>query len=371
MMHFWLRAASAATCLSWGCGPARSLLLPSERRADAPSQQSGASVATNETTQGPDETPAPQPAIPTPPSPTTLPPLMPCDPPGVCPQATGAVGVWEQTLTWDSLEVMSGEGLVVDPARPSDAYFFYETGTPNGNGDRSVMKSTDYGLTWTPISETPSRGNAWGVAIDPNTRRDPATPPTLYTPAGYGDLGIWKSSDGGVTWRNLIPRDGVVAKRGGGTLTFPPGKSGVRNDFYQVHILPDDPPHHILITTHYGEGGICALGESFDGGDSWEVHNVPFGDSHYVFGFDAQTWVLIAGWGGPGIFRTATGGRISQRLHAPSRRVHALVRPARRGAVFSRQRKLSDSRDQKIQRPRTDMAKHLRSGPRKRRDGDR
>jgi hypothetical protein len=222
----------------------------------------------------------------------------------------GVPGVWEPVLSWPrDTKPIGGEALVVDPVRNSDFYFFYEADTPNAGGMRHVLKSTDYGATWERVDKTESRGNAWGVAIDPNPLRDADTPPTLYTPAGYGDLGVWKSTDGGVNWVNLFAGGGTVPKKGGGTVTFPPDKNGGNLDFYQVHVLPDDPPNHILVTYHYGTDGTQALGESTDGGQTWEVHNVPWGDSHYVYAVDATTWILVAGWGGPGTYRTTTAGR--------------------------------------------------------------
>jgi hypothetical protein len=228
------------------------------------------------------------------------------------PPLTGAMGVWTPMLNWPlATRLISGEGVLVDPVRPSDFYFFYEADHPNAGGARHVLKSTDYGATWTQIDKTSSTGNAWGVAIDPNPLRDPATPPTMYTPAGYGDLGLWKSTDGGVNWVNLFASGGTVPQKGGGTVTFPPDKNGIRVDFYQVAILPDNPPNHILVTYHYGTTGSQPLGESTDGGATWEVHNVPWGDSQYVYAVDANTWVLISGYGGPGTYRTTTAGRVN------------------------------------------------------------
>jgi hypothetical protein len=239
---------------------------------------------------------------------------------GVAPigEITGAEGVWEPMLKWPKdTQPNSGEGVLVDPARSSDFYYFYQTPHLN-SGDRHVLKSTDYGLTWEQIDETTVVGDAWGNAIDPNPQRDPNTPPTMYTPAGYGDMGIWKSTDGGVTWVNLFAgvTDGIVPAPGGGTSQFPPGKSGERIDFYQVHILPDDPPNHILITYHYGApDSKLPLGESKDGGATWEVHSLPGGDSHYVLGVDATTWIAISGENsGGGTYRTTTAGRIGGQI---------------------------------------------------------
>jgi hypothetical protein len=228
--------------------------------------------------------------------------------------ATDSPGVWQPMLQFPKdTQPISGDGLAADPARPSDFYFFYEENQTNG-APRHVLKSTDFGATWVQIDETPVVGNPWGVAIDPNPCRDPNTPPTLYTPAGYGDGGIWKSTDGGAVWTNLFAGvvGGVVPKAGGGTTTFPADKNGYHVDFYQVHVLPDDPPNHILITYHYPAPDQPApLGESKDGGQTWEVHLLPAGDSHYVFGIDTSTWIVLSGEGSNGgVYRTTTAGRV-------------------------------------------------------------
>ncbi|MBC7941469.1 MAG: hypothetical protein H7Z19_17245 [Chitinophagaceae bacterium] len=211
-------------------------------------------------------------------------------------------------LNWpqDSRQI-SGDGLLADPANPGTLYAFY--GAPVSNGGLThVIKSTNFGLSWTQVDESSFTGNAWGVAIDPNPNRAPGTPPTMYSPAGYGNAGVFKSTDGGRTWRNLFTglHNGVVPKRGGGTLQIPPDGNGGHLDFYQVHILPDDPPNHILVTYHYGR----VLLESTDGGATWELHSTPWGDSHYVYGVDRNTWLILSQTQADGgLFRTTTAGR--------------------------------------------------------------
>src|SRR4029079_9842815 len=108
-------------------------------------------------------------------------------------------------------------------------------------------------------------------------------------------------------WTNLFAgaSNGVVPKTGGGTTTFPPDKNSGHTDFYQIRILPDDPPNHILVTYHYAAGGqMTPLGESKDGGASWEVHYLPAGDSHYAIGIDPLPWLVICAEG-------TVGGRYS------------------------------------------------------------
>jgi hypothetical protein len=224
--------------------------------------------------------------------------------------AKGDTGVWTPMLNWNKdTEPVGWEGILADPVRIGEFYAFCQL---VAFGAVVTFRSSDWGATWKRVDTAQSKGSAWGNAIDPNPKRDPKTWPTLYALAGYGSQGVWKSVDGGVTWVNLFANGGTVPAAGGGTVTFPPDKNGQNTDFYQVHILPDNMPNHILVTYHYGKPGSQALGESADGGLTWSLHNVPWGDSHYVYGVDANTWLLIDGeGGGGGIRRTTTAGRVN------------------------------------------------------------
>ena len=49
--------------------------------------------------------------------------------------AMGQVGVWTKMLNWPlSAMPIGGEGMLLDPVRPSDPYFFYEANKPNAGG---------------------------------------------------------------------------------------------------------------------------------------------------------------------------------------------------------------------------------------------
>jgi photosystem II stability/assembly factor-like uncharacterized protein len=88
------------------------------------------------------------------------------------------------------------------PGRPN---LFY-VGVNNGG----VWKTTDAGRTWTPIFDGQPTGSIGALALAPSN------PEILYVGSGEGlqrpDLsvgdGIYKSSDGGETWRHLGLRDG-------------------------------------------------------------------------------------------------------------------------------------------------------------------
>src|SRR3989449_503298 len=79
-----------------------------------------------------------------------------------------------------------------------------------GVNNGGVWKSDDYGRTWTPIFDDQPTGSIGAIAVAPSDPR------TIYVGSGEGlqrpDLsvgdGIYKSADGGATWRHLGLRDG-------------------------------------------------------------------------------------------------------------------------------------------------------------------
>lgn len=213
--------------------------------------------------------------------------------------------VWTQTKIPLPYNVVS---VLVDPVRPGDYYAFLINGWQSGNSN-VVMKSVDFGLTWSVVYNSPSMiGEAWGTAIDPNPNRNSSTPPTIYIPSGYGSGGIFKSTDGGVTWTQLFTEP---------TVFDPYSNFGGLPDVYSVNILPDNPPNHILITFHGGwkNSNDAGIGESTDGGVTWTVHQPPtnFGQSQYMTIIDKNTWIIQSQWvsNACGIWRTTTGGRIA------------------------------------------------------------
>lgn len=224
----------------------------------------------------------------------------PCIAAGSCPD-----GVWIfHALPGFVMGTDTVQTILVDPVRPTDFYAF--VGSNNGPTIK-VYASTDYGNTWINRNTTAAMtGNPWGATIDPNPSRDPSTPPTMWSPSGYGAFGAWKSIDGGATW---------VRSAGADTAFDSYNPHGV-TDLYHLQILPDDPPNHVLATYHYSfkdnedDGG---FGESWDGGATWVIHPPPVGvgTSHYVIPIGATTWAVIAqdNGGKNGIWRTTTAGR--------------------------------------------------------------
>lgn len=222
----------------------------------------------------------------------------------VPPIGKGEPGEWTRIST----PAPNAWSVLNDPVRPNDFYAFLNEDEGSQHfGTIHVVKSEDYGATWTPLSQREFDGAPWGAAIDPNPHRDPATPPVMYTPAGYGHAGLWKSTDGGTQWAQVFGEKDATPL-GAVSRYWPP-------DLYAVHIIPDKPPDHIVVTFHANgwDGGDHGFGESMDGGRTWEVHQPlsGMGASHYMVIVDAETWLAVSE--DTGIFKTSTAGRVNGR----------------------------------------------------------
>jgi photosystem II stability/assembly factor-like uncharacterized protein len=85
-------------------------------------------------------------------------------------------------------------GLAIDPQHPNILY---------GGGLQGLYKSTDGGVTWVPLQGPVSQAWILDIAIDP------ITPSTVYASGMYfpGEAdrqpGVFKSTDGGATWTQL------------------------------------------------------------------------------------------------------------------------------------------------------------------------
>ncbi len=118
--------------------------------------------------------------------------------------------------------------VVVDPANANRVYVAALGHVYDANPERGVYRSTDGGATWKKIlfnTKDPNNVGAIDLAIDPKnprvlyaslwaTRRPPWS---VYAPSNLPGSGLYKSTDGGDTWKQLtsgLPTDQFVGKIG-------------------------------------------------------------------------------------------------------------------------------------------------------------
>jgi photosystem II stability/assembly factor-like uncharacterized protein len=132
------------------------------------------------------------------------------------------------------------------PGKPNVFYI----GVNNGG----VWKSTDYGRVWTPIFDDQPTGSIGTLAVAASN------PDVIYVGSGEGlqrpDLsvgdGVYKSTDGGKTWKNMGLRDG--------------------QQIPAIIVDPKNPDRlFVAVLGHpYGPNAKRGIFRSLDGGANWE-----------------------------------------------------------------------------------------------------
>ena len=145
-------------------------------------------------------------------------------------------GVWRSVdngATWtpliDDQPSLAVGSIAIDPSNPNVIYV--GTGEGNGSGDCyygvGLLKSIDGGATWTqitgPVSAVNPQVPAFLNSSISDITIDPTNTQTVYIctktagtygasggsgTAPLGQRGVWRSTDGGATWRNLDPANG-------------------------------------------------------------------------------------------------------------------------------------------------------------------
>ena len=179
-------------------------------------------------------------------------------------------GIYKSTdagKTWTHLGLRTGQQvpeLAVDPRDPNRV-FAAVLGHPYGpSDDRGIYRSTDGGLNWTRVLyKNPNTGGC-DIALDPSNpdivyaclwqiRQGPWEDRNQYDGT---DGGLFKSTDGGNTWRQLT--------------------NGLPKDLVQTHIAiaPSDPRRiYVIVSTtepgDYASGSGLGVFRSDDAGESW------------------------------------------------------------------------------------------------------
>jgi hypothetical protein len=215
---------------------------------------------------------------------------------GACPNlSTLMAGGWVNISPPGSNYAKTYSGINAVAVRPDNPAIVYTGADSNG-----MYRSTDCGATWSRINTGQnaaalSSGRPWSLVIDP------VTPDVMYTVQGYGASGLWKSTNAGVDWANVMTPEISKAFYAGGQIT------GIAMD-------PGDHTH-LVIESHQGSGctyadgalGTC-LAESTDSGTTWTLLEIPqaWQENSSVAILSRKTWL----WGGffGGLWQTIDEG---------------------------------------------------------------
>ena len=179
---------------------------------------------------------------------------------------TYGTGVYRSTdggQSWQSLGLRDTHQIgdvVVDP-RDADRVFVAAMGHAFGpNAERGVFRTTDGGKTWKRVLFLNDSTGAIDLTMDPTNPRIIFAAMWKFqrTPwgmnAGGGRSGLWKTIDGGETWKEITFNPGIPKK--------PLGKIG-------ISISPARPNRiYASIEAPDSSGGIF---RSDDGGDTWDL----------------------------------------------------------------------------------------------------
>ncbi|HSQ56336.1 MAG TPA: hypothetical protein VLM40_11405, partial [Gemmata sp.] len=257
--------------------------------------------------------------------------------------AVASGGVWKTTnsgTTWTP--VFDGEGsysigcVVMDPKNSNVVW----VGTGENNSQRSVgygdgvYKSTDAGKTWQNVGLKESE-HVGKIVIDPRDSN------TVYVAAqgplwkGGGDRGLYKTTDGGKTWKKVLNID---ENTGVTDLLLDPRNSDV------LVAASYQRRRHVWTIIDGGPGS--AIHRSTDGGKTWKkiTNGLPTGDLGRIGLAMAPTdpdvvYAIVEAAEGGGIFRSTDLGVTWQKQNPFAEQAqyyaHLVVDPANKDRIYA------------------------------------
>jgi photosystem II stability/assembly factor-like uncharacterized protein len=216
--------------------------------------------------------------------------------------------------------VVSGRAsaLAVDPGNPSVVYA--------GAAQGGIWKTTTGGSSWSPLTDTQASLAIGSIALDPNNSSTiyVGTGEENFSGDSYYGAGILKSTNGGTSWSHLcgsfcgpVGQDGFYGggARVGGLAVSPSSSQVVlaavallsKDGIYRSadggktwkQVLSGNPGTAVLFDPTNGNTAYAALGSSFSGGTKGVYKSADGG----------QTWVADNG-SGANVLTLANAGRI-------------------------------------------------------------
>ena len=207
--------------------------------------------------------------------------------------------------------------IVIDPRDPDRALVAAMGHASGRNTMRGVYRTTNGGKSWQRVLYTNDSTGAIDVAMDP------ANPRILYaalwhmqrTPWGFtaGNGSLWKSTDGGDTWRDLTGNPGIP-KNPLGRIGISVSAANPLRVYANIECPPEDSTGGIFRSDDAG-----ATWQRVNGDQKWMVrpwyYNVVTADpsdTNTVYAMNLATW------------KSTDGGRTFTRLRVPHGDTHEL-----------------------------------------------
>jgi photosystem II stability/assembly factor-like uncharacterized protein len=193
-------------------------------------------------------------------------------------------GVWKtgnSGRTWfpisdEGIPIGSIGAIAVAPSNPNIVYV--GTGEPDIRSQNSygigMFKSTDAGKTWTHIGLEDTR-QIGRVVVDPTNANRVYVAALGHIYDANGERGVYRSTDGGTTWKKVLFKAGAPDTVGAVELAIDPKHPRV---LYASLWATRRPPWAVYAPTNLPGGGLY---KSIDGGDTWTqlTGGLPAGDT--------------------------------------------------------------------------------------------
>jgi photosystem II stability/assembly factor-like uncharacterized protein len=252
-------------------------------------------------------------------------------------------------LKWRLIGPFRGGRVVAVAGVPGDSTTFYFGGVNGG-----IWKTTDAGVVWTPVFDKQAMGAIGAIAVAPSDAK------IIYAGTGESDIrsdlssgnGVYKSSDGGVSWIHIgledtrqisrivvDPQDANVVYVGALGHAYGP------NEQRGVYKSVDGGAHWARVLEQGAETGvsdlaICSGNPQVLFAGTWHTHRPPWstyapidgpGGGLYRSQDAGKTWSRLSGNGLP----EGDWGRVGIDVAPDGKRVYALIQAKKAGLYRS------------------------------------